>query len=178
MERVPCDCISWEVLVQLHCWCSGIMQDSHSCDPGSIPGQCTFFFLISLTAYNLLFSSPPALSPSLPSLLFPSLPSSFPPSPPLSSLCPSFPLSPSLSPLSLLPSNTSISSSLPPSFPSLPPSPLLSLPSSPLSPSFPLTLPSPPLSLPPLPPSHLSAHATFPASTGSADWIWTRAAML
>ena len=21
------------------CWCSGIMQDSHSCDPGSIPGQ-------------------------------------------------------------------------------------------------------------------------------------------
>ena len=23
-----------------HCWCSGIMQDSHSCDPGSIPGQC------------------------------------------------------------------------------------------------------------------------------------------
>ena len=28
-----------------HCWCSGIMQDSHSCDPGSIPGQCTLFFL-------------------------------------------------------------------------------------------------------------------------------------
>lgn len=28
----------------LHCWCSGIMQDSHSCDPGSIPGQCTFSF--------------------------------------------------------------------------------------------------------------------------------------
>lgn len=26
-----------------HCWCSGIMQDSHSCDPGSIPGQCTLF---------------------------------------------------------------------------------------------------------------------------------------
>ena len=25
---------------QLHCWCSGIMQDSHSCDSGSIPGQC------------------------------------------------------------------------------------------------------------------------------------------
>ena len=23
------------------CWCSGIMQDSHSCDPGSIPGQRT-----------------------------------------------------------------------------------------------------------------------------------------
>jgi hypothetical protein len=20
-------------------WCSGIMQDSHSCDPGSIPGR-------------------------------------------------------------------------------------------------------------------------------------------
>lgn len=29
-----------------HCWCSGIMQDSHSCDPGSIPGQCKFFFVI------------------------------------------------------------------------------------------------------------------------------------
>ena len=28
-----------------HCWCSGIMQDSHSCDPGSIPGQCTVLFL-------------------------------------------------------------------------------------------------------------------------------------
>ena len=25
-------------------WCSGIMQDSHSCDPGSIPGRRTFFF--------------------------------------------------------------------------------------------------------------------------------------
>lgn len=24
-----------------HQWCSGIMQDSHSCDPGSIPGWCT-----------------------------------------------------------------------------------------------------------------------------------------
>ena len=23
-------------------WCSGIMQDSHSCDPGSIPGRRTF----------------------------------------------------------------------------------------------------------------------------------------
>ncbi len=22
-------------------WCSGIMQDSHSCDPGSIPGRRT-----------------------------------------------------------------------------------------------------------------------------------------
>ena len=30
--------------VGAHCWCSGIMQDSHSCDPGSIPGQCTQFF--------------------------------------------------------------------------------------------------------------------------------------
>ena len=24
-------------------WCSGIMQDSHSCDPGSIPGRRNFF---------------------------------------------------------------------------------------------------------------------------------------
>ena len=23
-------------------WCSGIMQDSHFCDPGSIPGRCIF----------------------------------------------------------------------------------------------------------------------------------------
>ena len=23
-------------------WCSGIMQDSHSCDPGSIPGRRIF----------------------------------------------------------------------------------------------------------------------------------------
>ncbi len=22
-----------------HCWCSGIMQDSHYCDPGSFPGR-------------------------------------------------------------------------------------------------------------------------------------------
>ena len=29
----------------LHCWCSGIMQDSHSCDPGSIPGQCNKFLV-------------------------------------------------------------------------------------------------------------------------------------
>ena len=26
-----------------HRWCSGIMQDSHSCDPGSIPGRCNYF---------------------------------------------------------------------------------------------------------------------------------------
>ena len=31
---------------QLHCWCSGIMQDSHSCDSGSIPGQCKVFYLL------------------------------------------------------------------------------------------------------------------------------------
>ena len=24
-------------------WCSGIMQDSHSCDPGSIPGRRKIF---------------------------------------------------------------------------------------------------------------------------------------
>ena len=27
-------------------WCSGIMQDSHSCDPGSIPGRRNLFFSI------------------------------------------------------------------------------------------------------------------------------------
>ena len=26
-----------------HCWCSGIMQDSNSCDLGLIPGQCKPF---------------------------------------------------------------------------------------------------------------------------------------
>ena len=31
-----------------HCWCSGIMQYSHSCDAGSIPGQCSFFIVIRL----------------------------------------------------------------------------------------------------------------------------------
>lgn len=33
-----------------HRWCSGIMQDSHSCDPGSIPGRCTFwcYFFVTL----------------------------------------------------------------------------------------------------------------------------------
>jgi hypothetical protein len=28
---------------KLRRWCSGIMQDSHSCDPGSIPGRRTLF---------------------------------------------------------------------------------------------------------------------------------------
>ena len=27
-------------------WCSGIMQDSHSCDPGSIPGRRKIFATI------------------------------------------------------------------------------------------------------------------------------------
>ena len=33
----------------LHRWCNGIMRDSHSRDPGSIPGRCTFF-----PNYNLI----------------------------------------------------------------------------------------------------------------------------
>ena len=32
--------------IEEHCWCSGIMQDSHSCDSGSIPGQCKVFYLL------------------------------------------------------------------------------------------------------------------------------------
>ena len=28
---------------QQHRWCSGIMEDSHSFDPGSIPGRCMLF---------------------------------------------------------------------------------------------------------------------------------------
>ena len=38
MLVIPCE----------HCWCSGIMQDSHSCDPGSIPGQCNTFSRVPL----------------------------------------------------------------------------------------------------------------------------------
>ena len=30
------------------------MQDSHSCDPGSIPGQCTFFFFFFLLTFTPL----------------------------------------------------------------------------------------------------------------------------
>ena len=45
-------CIRW------HCWCSGSMQDSHSCEPGSTPGQRTFlyfFFPIMGSVRSLLF---------------------------------------------------------------------------------------------------------------------------
>ena len=28
-------------------WCSGIMQDSHSCDPGSIPGRRKMFYFLN-----------------------------------------------------------------------------------------------------------------------------------
>lgn len=34
-----------ETFKQQRRWCSGIMQDSHSCDPGSIPGRRRLFFL-------------------------------------------------------------------------------------------------------------------------------------
>ena len=37
-------------------WCSGIMQDSHSCDPGSIPGRRKIFeptLLVMLVAKRL-----------------------------------------------------------------------------------------------------------------------------
>ena len=34
-------------------WCSGIMQDSHSCDPGSIPGRRNQNFYIKHTAHNV-----------------------------------------------------------------------------------------------------------------------------
>ncbi|KAG8264173.1 hypothetical protein J6590_017191, partial [Homalodisca vitripennis] len=32
-------CTIFVTISHLHRWCSGIMQDSHSCDPGSIPGR-------------------------------------------------------------------------------------------------------------------------------------------
>ena len=34
-------------------WCSGIMQDSHSCDPGSIPGRRIFYFKLDDGLSNL-----------------------------------------------------------------------------------------------------------------------------
>ena len=38
-------------------WCSGIMQDSHSCDPGSIPGRRNYLFylIISFQSTRLIF---------------------------------------------------------------------------------------------------------------------------
>ena len=35
-------------------WCSGIMQDSHSCDPGSIPGRRTYIlpFIVVILPEN------------------------------------------------------------------------------------------------------------------------------
>ena len=49
-------------------WCSGIMQDSHSCDPGSIPGRRIAFgsrikrplryFRIEMALWCICFSSP------------------------------------------------------------------------------------------------------------------------
>ena len=45
LRRTPV--LSWEFffLLKLRRWCSGIMQDSHSCDPGSIPGRRNFEIL-------------------------------------------------------------------------------------------------------------------------------------
>ena len=33
-------------------WCSGIMQDSHSCDPGSIPGRRNYLFFDYIFSVN------------------------------------------------------------------------------------------------------------------------------
>ena len=40
------------ILTEWRRWCSGIMQDSHSCDPGSIPGRRNLFF--SLTVFHMI----------------------------------------------------------------------------------------------------------------------------
>ncbi len=40
-------------------WCSGIMQDSHSCDPGSIPGRRTCFHLNVLREHCKLHADHP-----------------------------------------------------------------------------------------------------------------------
>ena len=39
---------------KLRRWCSGIMQDSHSCDPGSIPGR-RILLHAKIALANLLF---------------------------------------------------------------------------------------------------------------------------
>lgn len=36
-------------------WCSGIMQDSHSCDPGSIPGRRMAFCFALDYFYSFFF---------------------------------------------------------------------------------------------------------------------------
>lgn len=38
-----------------HRWCSGIMQDSHSCDSGSIPGRCKFFAAKNFFVHEIIF---------------------------------------------------------------------------------------------------------------------------
>ena len=35
--------LNYQLNLESRRWCSGIMQDSHSCDPGSIPGRRNFF---------------------------------------------------------------------------------------------------------------------------------------
>ena len=56
---------------ELRRWCSGIMQDSHSCDPGSIPGRRTLLRLLS-TIYNTeLHSELGLFSTALPYNVFP-----------------------------------------------------------------------------------------------------------
>ena len=36
--------LNYQLNLESRRWCSGIMQDSHSCDPGSIPGRCNVSF--------------------------------------------------------------------------------------------------------------------------------------
>ena len=45
-------------------WCSGIMQDSHSCDPGSIPGRRILNFKLVKNIKNILPDG--ELNPGLP----------------------------------------------------------------------------------------------------------------
>ena len=51
-------------------WCSGIMQDSHSCDPGSIPGRRTHFLPLSPSTATIdyaghVFSKPLTMWPNV-----------------------------------------------------------------------------------------------------------------
>ena len=48
-------------------WCSGIMQDSHSCDPGSIPGRRTLLGLNPPLRSNFIPSTPTGKQAAWPS---------------------------------------------------------------------------------------------------------------
>lgn len=41
----------YDAALREHRWCNGIMRDSHSRDPGSIPGRCIKIFFTRFKIY-------------------------------------------------------------------------------------------------------------------------------